>query len=242
MDGSGKQRRLDRSSLAGGRFPVRGARRPCVPTSGRYLTRHPSSRPRDGRAGHRTAIKPVPIAQAAQNPTPDTNRIRQPSLPGRRRIRRWIDPRWRFCHVPLGEVRDPATAGRLKRLGTQPGWPDLQFAGPDRQMAFLELKRRGGRLSEPQQAMRDHLIGCGFDYLCTDDVEVAIQWLKDRGILRGGFHVQSGRPRHVATERNRNRDLPGRHSARRCLLMWTHSASHSWWRHEPAPGGESVGA
>jgi hypothetical protein len=31
--------------------------------------------------------------------------------------------------------------------------------------------------------MRDHLIGCGFDYLCTDNVDVAIGWLQSRGIL-----------------------------------------------------------
>ena len=105
-------------------------------------------------------------------------------------IRRWLDPRWKFCHVPSGEYRDPATAGRLKRLGTQPGWPDLQFAGPGARMVFLELKRRGGRLSESQVAMREHLEGCGFSYLCTDDVGQAIEWLKGRGILRGGFVVQ----------------------------------------------------
>src|SRR5580765_8430537 len=92
-------------------------------------------------------------------------------------IRRWLDPRWQFTHVPLGEYRDPATCCRLQRLGTMPGWPDLQFAGPDRQMVFLELKRRGGRLSESQQAMRAHLEGCGFDYLCTDSVDQAIAWL-----------------------------------------------------------------
>jgi len=57
-------------------------------------------------------------------------------------------------------------------------------------MAFLELKRRGGRLSEAQQAMRDHLEACGFPYLCTDSVDAAIAWLKDAGILRCGFQVQ----------------------------------------------------
>ena len=74
-------------------------------------------------------------------------------------IRRTISPAWRFTHTPLGEVRDPITAGRLKRLGVTAGWPDLMFAGPCRQMAFLELKRRGsGRLSAAQEAMRDHLV------------------------------------------------------------------------------------
>jgi hypothetical protein len=62
------------------------------------------------------------------------------------------------------------------RLGTNPGWPDLQFTGSDRQMFFLDLKRRGGRLSEPQGAMRDHLVGCGFAYLCTNSVDRA--WSK----------------------------------------------------------------
>ena len=57
-------------------------------------------------------------------------------------------------------------------------------------MVFLELKRRGGRLSESQAAMREHLEGCGFDYLCTDNVDHAIEWLKHHGILRGGFTVQ----------------------------------------------------
>ena len=70
------------------------------------------------------------------------------------------------------------------------GWPDLLIAGPRRQMVFLEMKRRGGRLNEAQAAMRDHLSDCGFDYLCTDSVDVAIGWLKARGILRGGIRVQ----------------------------------------------------
>ena len=74
----------------------------------------------------------------------------------------------------------------MKRLGVTAGWPDLMFAGPCRQMAFLELKRRGsGRLSAAQEAMRDHLVACGFDYLCTDSIDAAIEWLKARGILRG---------------------------------------------------------
>ena len=38
--------------------------------------------------------------------------------------------------------------------------------------------------------MRDHLEACGFPYLCTDSVDEAIDWLKARGILRGGFTVQ----------------------------------------------------
>ena len=104
-------------------------------------------------------------------------------------IRRWIDPRWRFTHMPSGEYRDSITASRLQRLGVVAGWPDLQFAGPDRKMVFLELKRRGGRLSEAQAAMRAHLRD-GFAYLATSDIDLAIEWLKQHGVLRGGFTVQ----------------------------------------------------
>jgi hypothetical protein len=94
--------------------------------------------------------------------------------------------------MPAGERRDAVTAGRLKRLGVVAGWPDLQFAGPGARMAFPELKRRGGRLSEAQEAIRDHLEACGFDYLMTDSVDAAIAWLMARGILRGGFTVMIG--------------------------------------------------
>ena len=38
--------------------------------------------------------------------------------------------------------------------------------------------------------MREHLERIGFAYLCTDSVDHAIAWLKDAGILRGGFRVQ----------------------------------------------------
>jgi hypothetical protein len=100
------------------------------------------------------------------------------------------NPQWRFTHVPLGEYRDSVTAAWLQRLGVVAGWPDLQFAGPDRQMVFLELKRRGGRLSEAQAAIRARLRDCGFAYLATSDIDLAIEWLKQHGVLRGGFTVQ----------------------------------------------------
>jgi hypothetical protein len=102
-------------------------------------------------------------------------------------IRHTIHPAWRFTHFPAGALRDPATAGRLKRLGLTAGWPDLQFAGPGPRMAFLELKRRGGRLSEAQQAMRDHLVTCGFAYLCTDESRRRSTGSRCAGFCAAGF-------------------------------------------------------
>jgi hypothetical protein len=51
-------------------------------------------------------------------------------------------------------------------------------------MLFVELKRRGGRLSDAQEAMRDHLVACGFAYLVTSSPDEAIVWLKAHGVLR----------------------------------------------------------
>jgi hypothetical protein len=106
-------------------------------------------------------------------------------------LKRFCDPAWRYTHVPLGEHRHPATAMRLKRMGVKPGWLDFQFAGPDRQMFFLELKRRGsGRLSDAQLDMKQHLEACGFPVLVTDSVKSAVIALQELGILPSKLEVQ----------------------------------------------------
>jgi hypothetical protein len=98
-------------------------------------------------------------------------------------VRRWIQPGWKFTAIPLGEYRAPATAARLKRMGVQPGWPDFIFVGPGR-VFFLELKRRGERKSDEQANIALHLIRCGCSYLCTDNLDDAIDTLRDLGAVR----------------------------------------------------------
>ena len=72
--------------------------------------------------------------------------------------KRWLMPRWRFTHLPLGEHREhklnkqgkrfSPTGNRLKRMGVTAGWPDFLFAGPEACVIWLELKRKKrGRLS-----------------------------------------------------------------------------------------------
>jgi hypothetical protein len=114
-------------------------------------------------------------------------------------LRRWCSKKWRWTHLPLGEVRDhqinPKTGKRfslsgqrLQRMGVTPGWPDFLFAGPGAKTVWLELKRRRtGRLSEAQEELEQHLRECGFDYLVTDNVNEAIDFLKGLGILRAGI-------------------------------------------------------
>jgi hypothetical protein len=60
-------------------------------------------------------------------------------------------PEWQWTHIPSGELRDKQTAGKLKQMGTKPGWPDFVLIPPTGQLHCLELKRRGRTLSEAQE-------------------------------------------------------------------------------------------
>jgi len=99
-------------------------------------------------------------------------------------VSRWIMPGWIFTHLPMGEKRSKATAGRLKRMGVKPGWPDFIFVGPGK-VFFLELKRRSrGVASAEQNIVAWHLMRCGHGYLLTDNFEDAVGALRDLGIVR----------------------------------------------------------
>ena len=69
-------------------------------------------------------------------------------------IKRWIMPGWLFMHPASGEKRDIVTAARLKKMGTCAGWPDLMLFGPSGEVCAIELKAKGGRLSEAQAAVK----------------------------------------------------------------------------------------
>jgi hypothetical protein len=59
-----------------------------------------------------------------------------------------------WTHVANGEARDPRTAGKLKQMGLQPGWPDFVLVPPRGQLHCLELKRLGETLSDAQEDFR----------------------------------------------------------------------------------------
>lgn len=61
---------------------------------------------------------------------------------------------WIYTHIPSGGLRDIRTAARLKRMGVVKGFPDLVLWDSDGRSYFLELKRKGGRLSEHQKAIQ----------------------------------------------------------------------------------------
>jgi hypothetical protein len=79
-----------------------------------------------------------------------------------------------FCHVPNGERRDRATAGRLKAMGTMPGVADLLVWTQGGGHFAIELKAGAGKLSPAQTAWHGTLENLGHRvYVCrsVDDVE-----------------------------------------------------------------------
>jgi hypothetical protein len=117
-------------------------------------------------------------------------------------LRRWAKPTWLWTHLPFGEAR-PAEfrngvrvsyAGeRLKRMGVRPGWPDFIFLAPkdaDHPVHFLELKAKGGRMSEPQAGFRLWCMLNGVPHAVVYSVAEATAILERWGVWRGKVEVQ----------------------------------------------------
>jgi hypothetical protein len=109
-------------------------------------------------------------------------------------LRRWGTPGWIFSHIPLGEERTTAAGARLKRMGTAPGWADLIMLAPRghpiQRPHFLELKRRGGKLTEHQAgfALWCKLNDCPHEV--ADSYEAAVKTLRAWGALMHRVKVQ----------------------------------------------------
>lgn len=86
-----------------------------------------------------------------------------------------------WYHTANEGYRDPRTAAGLKNKGVLAGVPDLTLHLPRGQVGYIELKRPGGTLSEPQIAFRDSCHGSGQAYAIAqtpEEVEaICIRWL-----------------------------------------------------------------
>jgi hypothetical protein len=91
---------------------------------------------------------------------------------------RWCVREWRYSHFPAGELRDKATAGRLKRMGVTRGWPDFQFFHINGVVAFLELKRKGETPGDEQKGLAFFLMRAGHGYAFADNLRDAIDVLR----------------------------------------------------------------
>jgi hypothetical protein len=105
-------------------------------------------------------------------------------------IRRWIMPGWKYSHLPMGELRDKITAARLSRMGVTRGWPDMMFFHCQGSVCFLELKRKGSKPTDEQEAMCSFLRAARHQCEVTDDFKKAIEILRNWGVVRAGIEVQ----------------------------------------------------
>jgi len=86
--------------------------------------------------------------------------------------------------IPNGGLRHPVVALRLKEEGLRPGSPDLVFPKPGGLTAWLEMKKKGGRLSDEQLGMAARLRRLGHDWAVADSVESALEALHKMGVLK----------------------------------------------------------
>lgn len=88
-----------------------------------------------------------------------------------------------WSHFPAGEKRSAITGARLQRMGLSRGWPDYIFIVPGGRVAFLELKRTGGKLSPEQMSFRDRVLALGCRHAVADTGQRAIEILRSWGIV-----------------------------------------------------------
>jgi hypothetical protein len=82
--------------------------------------------------------------------------------------------------IPNGGARHPAVAGKLKAEGVKRGIPDLMLTipVPPYHGLFIEMKARGGRLTEEQREQIARLQARGYHAVCCvgfDDARIAIE-------------------------------------------------------------------
>jgi hypothetical protein len=91
---------------------------------------------------------------------------------------------WTWTHFPAGELRNPVTAGLLKRMGTKPGWADFLLVSPQGRLHCLELKRGASPLNEAQKAFRNAMGACGVTYAVARSFDEAMILLTLWGAVR----------------------------------------------------------
>jgi hypothetical protein len=98
---------------------------------------------------------------------------------------RWVRNKYpaaeRIFAIPNGGWRHKATAGKLKAEGARPGIPDLFLPVPKGSChgLWIEMKRRGGRISENQKAEIELLQADGYRVEVCYGADQAIKVLED---------------------------------------------------------------
>lgn len=85
--------------------------------------------------------------------------------------------------VPNGIPSSPRTGARFKAMGLVPGIFDMAFVLADLSPAFLEIKVKGGRLSQEQKAFEAKCERMGIEYAVVYGIDSALQILTAWGVL-----------------------------------------------------------
>jgi hypothetical protein len=88
-----------------------------------------------------------------------------------------------WTHFPAGEHRSKAVGGKLRGLGTKPGWPDLIFLRAG-QFYGLEMKATRGRPSRAQMETLAAIGAAGGDVAITYGLDEAIAKLREWELVR----------------------------------------------------------
>lgn len=86
--------------------------------------------------------------------------------------------------IPNGGLRHPIVGKLLKEEGLLPGSPDLVFALHRGLVAWLEMKKRGGVLSDVQLGMKAKLRRLDHQWAMAESVDEALDELNRMGVLR----------------------------------------------------------
>ena len=115
-----------------------------------------------------------------------------------------------YTFFPAGEVgggrRAIIRGSRLKRMGLQPGWPDLQFVYKGKYHG-MEIKTIKGRVSKTQDDMHKKLEKQGACVAVVRSIDEAIKTLNDWKLLARTATVASG---NRASDDRRKRQGKGR--------------------------------
>jgi hypothetical protein len=84
-------------------------------------------------------------------------------------------------HSPNAARRSVITGVRLKQEGMITGWPDLTLVGPDKRIAFLEVKAEKGRTSAAQDECLAMLRRMGHDVAVVRSQDDAVLMLQEWG-------------------------------------------------------------
>lgn len=99
-----------------------------------------------------------------------------------------------WCHIPNGGARRKRRNANgqaycpegavLKRMGVRPGMPDIQIIAPGPRLVYIELKAKGGRLSEAQREMHRQLEAVGADVRICSTVEQVRDAMSELGLFK----------------------------------------------------------